>query len=715
MQRLLLVLSILFAASCTIAGGLKIVTDNGKQGIADEEGKVLVPPIYDKLGWSNRTSEVVGGAIGYYENGKWGIINIENGKLSSARYATLEPFNESLYEAGITGRFTNIIFKGLIDAKLKVHLDFHYYTIDPLDESLWLVSEYNARRLDYGVFSIDNELIIPTQFRQIEKQGKLLNVQNQQKKFKLYASTGAPVSDVWYDKISFDPEGYTITNNGYVGRINADGQIVHSIEYKDIVDGEVRSFPEWEIREVGKDEGTKIKCDSVVFNKATDLLIAHVNNTEHILAVSDKVFKDKQVQLKYLGQGFVVTQHNISNEWGIYKTDGRLIASQFDTIAIDSSYFYAHHKEGWDVYNLFGRKINERPYEAVGFSHAGNIPVAKRNFWGWIDFQGTRMTTLKYDSLAPGLTPDHYIANSYGKWGVRTFADEWMIMPKYESVLKSGELYIGKKDQAFHVYDLSGKLLHQVPYKIIQEELLKLTDGDLFGLLTEKGKYIYPGYERVYAVDAYYALQARNVVMLIDEIGNTIISLDQRVEEVLSFSEGYFHVIKDGQHGFVDTEGKLRIANRYDSALLFSEGLAAIKLRGNWGFVDDTETLVIQPYYTYSSTFSDGLAIIQTDGKYGIIDPQGNEIINPVWQLIERLPTGNYRLTDDSGRLAMVSRVGKIIFRAKFDYLEDSDLGLVVVEKFGKKGVMDYTGLTKVPFEYEEIKISGDYLLLRKE
>ncbi len=715
MRRFHLLLAYILFSLCSLAGELKIVTDKGRQGVVNESGEVLVPVIYERLGWSNHVTDIVGESIGYLENGKWGIINIKSGKLSSARYATLEPFSDNLYEAGVTGRFTNIIFKGLIDSQSKVHLDFHYYTIDELDKELWLVSEYDSRKLNYGLFSVKNRLILPAKFSHIEKARNLLIVKNQKNKYKLYSREGVALSSYWLDQISPESDGFLLMNEGYIGQANPDGTIVYPIEYKELNEGGMVSFPEWEIRNIGEDAGIVVKCDSVVYNHSTDLLIAHVNNAEHILAVSEKVFSDRQIQLKYLGKGFIVTQHNISNDWGIYKTDGRLVANQFDTVAIDSSYFYGHNNEGWNIYNFFGRKINDRSFEKIDYSHGKNVPVGKHDFWGWIDFQGERLTSLKYDSLLPGINPAHYIANNYGKWGVRTFADEWLIMPKYEAMSMIEELYIGKKGMAYHVYNTDGVLLHQIPYQVYMGDFLKLSDGERWGLVTQKGKYIYPEYDSIYAIDEYYVLQSNGAVMLIDNQGNTILPLEGNVQRILSFSEGYFHIIKDDQHGFIDLNGKLRIANRYDSARHFSEGYAAIKLRGNWGFVDDQENLIIQPYYSYSSTFSNGLAIIQTDGQYGIINLSGEELVQPTWSFIERLNTGNYRLRDETQKYALANQTGRFILRANFDSLEDSGKGLIVSEQFGKKGVLDYSGLTKIPFEYKDIKINGDYLILRKQ
>ncbi|MEJ0031821.1 MAG: WG repeat-containing protein [Bacteroidota bacterium] len=68
-----------------------------------------------------------------------------------------------------------------------------------------------------------------------------------------------------------------------------------------------------------------------------------------------------------------------------------------------------------------------------------------------------------------------------------------------------------------------------------------------------------------------------------------------KTEEVFEESEGMRGIRRDGNYGFVDAKGRLRIANRYEGIGTFRDGLAPVMILGKWGFVDkETKSQSIQ-------------------------------------------------------------------------------------------------------------------------
>ena len=63
-----------------------LIKKEGYYGLKDEEGNVLIAPVYDQIGWSNGNFERVDNLIGYSYRGKWGLLNIKNKKTSPAIY-----------------------------------------------------------------------------------------------------------------------------------------------------------------------------------------------------------------------------------------------------------------------------------------------------------------------------------------------------------------------------------------------------------------------------------------------------------------------------------------------------------------------------------------------------------------------------------------------------------------------------------------------------
>lgn len=698
------------------AGELKIITSGGFQGVADADGKVIVPAIYEKLGWSSGEHEIVNQNIGFYENGKWGLINIKTKKIQGAKFQVLEPFNETYFEAGKNVPYSNVLKRGLIDEMGKVILDFHYYTISDLGGDLFGVAKYEVGILSFGVYSATNKVIVPCQYVSIDQEGDLLVASNNEKKLRVYDRNGVLLISDWIDQISTIDGGYAVAKAGYFGKLDEKGRQLLDIGFKEVYP--VKSeFRKWEVKTLtDRDKpGVFVSCDSITYQTSGDMLIAHVNQAEHLLAAGDMLFNDAQNTLKHIGNGFIVTKNTALQTWAIHKTDGREVISGYDSIAVDSMYFYTLSREGWDIYNLFGRKINEFSFQGVGFSQNRNVPVKRNDYWGWINFQGEELIDYRYEKVVPTGHYKHFLAKNYKRWGVNTTDDEWVILPEYDSLYAFDDFYIATKMSASYVFNRSGKLLQSIPYEVKLSGYLQLRDGGKVGAVTSQGYYIHPLYDDIAIHGEFYEMSKGDTVIMIYKDGRPVLGYNDGVSDVLSFSEGYFHIIKDGKHGFVDVNGKLRVANRYDSAQFYSEGLAPVKLLDKWGFIDKYEILTIQPFYRYSSVFKNGLAIIQSGEKYGIITPTGDEIVSVDWKNIERLPTGNYRITDWDNKVGLVNATGRFVLRPNYDRLEDTEKSLIIGSKNGKKGVINYDGYTKVPFQYSDIQIQGDYLLLLKE
>mgnify|MGYP000283031701 CR=1 FL=1 len=714
LEKYLVILLFLFG-SYTYANGFEIIiSPGGYQGIADAQGEVVIPAVYEQLGWSDGSSEILGDAIGYFENNRWGLINLKSKKLTSANYTILLPFDAELYEAGITGRFTNQVFRGLIDSKSKVLLDFKYFTIERIEEGKIIASEYIDGQLKYALLNRESEMIIPADFSFMRQMGMVVVAQGMQQKSRIFDLEGNLLIDRWIDQIQETPDGLLVSSEGYYGLLDLDGGYFHHIKYKKIDGERAESFPEWEIRSFSSQVTQDILCDSVSFDSNEGLLIAHVNNVEHILGASDKVFQGKNNSLKYIGQGFLVIKDLSTAKWAIHKTDGREVAANFDSVVVDPTFFYVLDQSKWKIYNRFGRQIGNRGFQELGDSHNGFIPVRFAGYWGWVDFQGDIIVKNKYDAVQAGME-DQFLAKNFGSWGIRQFYGDWLVMPRYDSIYITHELYFAQKGKATHVFDREGRRLFTLSDEVINTDLLLVKGDDhKFGLILSGGNYIEPIYEEIQKHGDFYELKGGKRAMVLKMDGSEAFGYEAEVQDVISFSEGYFHVIMEGKHGFVDTNGKLRIANRYDSAQFFNEGMAPVKLMGKWGFIGPYENLLIQPFYQYSSTFQEGLAIVQIDDLYGLLDKSGKEIIQIKWKKIERLATGNYLVIDENGKEGIANEHGRFLLRPNYNKITDTTKDLLIVNRSGKIGVMDYTGLQQIPFDYSEIKIEGDYILIRK-
>ena len=120
---------------------------------------------------------------------------------------------------------------------------------------------------------------------------------------------------------------------------------------------------------------------------------------------------------------------------------------------------------------------------------------------------------------------------------------------------------------------------------------------------------------------------------------NRKIQPDGSIERIYPEAEGLRGIKKHGQYGFIDSQGRLRIANRYAGIQPFSESLAAVKLLEN-GVSSIARIMPFNPY-TMKLLHSVKVCIVSQKGFQGLIDKTGKVILPTRYELIRVLQDGN--------------------------------------------------------------------------
>ncbi len=66
------------------AHGYTVFEQNGRVGLKDERGQIVIPAEYEALGWSDGTFTLTGQVTGYRLNARWGLINLGNHRVTPA-------------------------------------------------------------------------------------------------------------------------------------------------------------------------------------------------------------------------------------------------------------------------------------------------------------------------------------------------------------------------------------------------------------------------------------------------------------------------------------------------------------------------------------------------------------------------------------------------------------------------------------------------------
>lgn len=157
----------------------------------------------------------------------------------------------------------------------------------------------------------------------------------------------------------------------------------------------------------------------------------------------------------------------------------------------------------------------------------------------------------------------------------------------------------------------------------------------------------------------------------IDKSGNVVIPMKDLAGN--TFNEGLADVNnKDGKIGFMEKDGKIRIAFSFDEVRPFKESKAIFNRYGRFGFIDTSGKVIAKPIFDFADSFSEGFAFI------GFAE---DTLFTPKWGFI-----------NEECKL-----VGNVVYSDHHAFSE----GLAAVKLKNKWGFIDYTGKQVIPFEYD--------------
>ena len=241
---------------------------------------------------------------------------------------------------------------------------------------------------------------------------------------------------------------------------------------------------------------------------------------------------------------------------------------------------------------------------------------------------------------------------------------------------------------------------------------------------------------------AYFSLDGK--YGYIDKTGE--IAIAPVYDDVDYFKDGLAKMRLGGKFGIIDMAGKQIVPAEYDTVAV-NGGFIEVTLNEKYGCYNTAGERILPCEYEY--IYMDNNSIIfNSNGKRGLADAKGNIVIEPVYDSIRILQDGGsdkaLKTVDlvevkIDGRCVIIDFAGNIKVPAKYDwidcvsdgmirvslddktgFLNTSDFsesipliydctwgvfeeGQAVVSLDGKYGVIDKSGNTVVPFEYENI------------
>ena len=673
---IVLVLLPLFAK----ANGYQLFEENGKKGIKNEQGQVIIPPSFEALGWSDGSFSVIGNVTGYRVGHSWGVINLKKEFVTKAEYETL------VYAGG-----DNIIARkklspvaakvGTLNLQGENKIPFVYDGIQISGLRAIVFNLVNGK-FWYGLTDFQNNVLLPVSFKNIFSLGTLrFAVQNPQNKMALYNEQGRAVTDFSIDSISSFYNGYAIIyENLLQGLMDRQGQIKLKPIYQSIkmnAEGKIvaRLPSEWVWLNPKNEIVKKFMADS----------LQPLANDHQLVTRGDKmgvVDQDFKIVIPMVYQKLQPTSNGFIAEkngklGAITLNEKLIIPFIYDRLNAAGNVFEAFTKSiGWQLVDENNVVVTDKYYQSMSKMPEEGFLVTHRNYAGWLDNTGKEVVHCVYDSIID--IKENLVSIKFrSQYGIIDKNDRWIVPPQ--------------------VYPI--QLINPTHYLLKQsgQSFLKTMEGGIVYFTPNK-----TSFEKEYLVEHLPNGSDRKISYEGIAFPSAIQPQTENVQYVFKDSEGFWGVQKDGKFGFVDAKGKLRIANRYDSIADFHEGLAAIKLIGKWGFLNRQDKIVIHPNYEWVGSFSGGVCIAKQRGKYGMIDASGKIILDFKYEVINRLPNGRLEieLNHKKGR---ATAEGKIEIEPRFDLLQEVDSKNLIASQQGLFGVVDQQGLSIIPLHYQAL------------
>ena len=684
----------------------QIFEEKGKVGIKDDQGQIVIPPSFEALGWSDGSFSVIGLTTGYRINEHWGLINLKKEFITPAIFESL------IYAGGdhvIARKKLNaaVTKSGCISLHGAIKLPFSYDGIK-VHGLRAIVFNLIGAKFKYGLADMQNNILIPITFNDIYPLGTLrFAVENQLGRIALFSDLGKPITEFRIDSLSNYYKNFsTIYENGLEGLIDRDGEIKLATRYRSIKITEegtiLAQLPgEWSYLNDKNEVISKWMADDLLPTSSKLNIILLGGKYGLIDQQQNSVIPIQFDRIQEVQPGKFLAKK--MGKWGLFNSYNRTrIPFDYDSIQFLPNCSRAFIKyKGWQLIDSIGNIKTKKQYDYLADFDGTSFVVRSKGYWGLVDFFGDEIIHCVFDSI----TERHLnrVAVKFkGQFGIMDLHENWKLAPQpYPIKLVNDDRYVLQQRSNSFLKNYMHQIIYFTTYNMRFKEdywLEILHDGiekpiSYDGLVLKGLKF--PDDQAMSRIEETHTGQIKNAAFVM--------------------SEGLMGIRKDGKFGFVDTNGKLRIANRYDSIGDFHEGLAPIKLIGMWGFINQHDKIVIQPNYQSVTRFSNSLSRVKRNDKYGLINKEGDIRLALRYDELKPLANHHYMLKMNQ-RFGVANEKGEVDIETRFDFLEDLNNGLLIAGREGRYGLITNKGLDRIPMIYGKLifdKARNLYLTLQ--
>ena len=694
--------------------GYSIIEKDHKKGLVNKRGRILIPPEYEDLGWTNGNTQLMEDVIGFKKGGLWGLLNTKNEKVTEPVYSSIARFNDDWIVASRKLNYSAKIVYGIINARGKAEIPFQYHRITVANNLLHTISQQDDQYM-HGIMDDKAKPLIPADKSNISViSSHLFEVSEQGEKW-IYDTEGNRISNFSLDSVTVLNSDYLLLHkNGKTGVIASTGKALQAPTFKEIKyeDGQLlaRDFGVWEAFDESNQLIQSYHYDQIT-PKGQSIYKVELGNAQALIHKSDSLltsYSNYNIQMHF--DRWILV--NKENKYGIIDFNGQMLLEPvYDTIVYSNELFLVKSRingvRGWSIYNHHKKLITDQVYDQISPIGENYFNVKRGGYWGLANSLGKEIIFCKYDSIVE-YSNGKLLVEFLGEDGILNVDGSWEILPQQKDIEIVDEIrYLIRSPYGSHVSFYPKTRDFSAEYFLYKHEgvFLEKTLDEKYGLLDATGRRIIkPEYDEISLLqdDSIYFASSQKGTSFITKSGKILSANDLRFEEIRDMEEEFIGVKIDGRWGFVDINGKLRIANQYDDVGEFNEGLAPIKILGRWGYINKREDIIVQPKYDSVSHFLDGLCLVVKKGKYGLINAKGKQTLECEYDEIIRLSNGGF-LISNQRKIGLVNKQGRLVIMPKFEHVEDLNNGYVIASKRGKYGMLSNAGVSIIPMIYDNL------------
>lgn len=507
-----------------------------------------------------------------------------------------------------------------------------------------------------------------------------------------------------------------IEQDGKLGVTNGKGNVVVPALYHKIrinKDNSISGLPlrEWLILDGDNNFIKKVNYDTID-PIAKNLLKVGIGNKVGLADVGGNLISELREWkiFSFEGQYALVKE---GDKYGVLNAGGSLtVPVAYDTLILGEDYLVgALVKEGkkkeWHALQYSGEILFKRDCDALNIGNQGYFSFLENSNWGFLNYKGERTVPNQYDAVQPFIN-GRAIAHYMGSDGVINRSGEWVIRPRKDRLQHLiDDIYVFYSKNENGLISVSQGELYSTPHEFIplSHGFLEKNENGQYGLISPKGeRLLITAYDEISDLqnDTVYLFKKGAQWGFVTKTGRIKSDFKTPIQTMFPMGDQFVGVKIDHKYGFVDTNGDLRIANRYEAIGRFQENMAAVKLMGKWGYIDRIERLFVQPRYDEAFDFENGCAIVGQGGLYGLVGTRGEEILKVEYDSLYRVPSGRFVLLKN-GKQGLASQNGSLRIRPRYDELIDLDNGYVLIRRGDKYGLLTENGVNTIPLAYDSL------------